>query len=200
MILILISGLIGGLISRWHGGGFNLKSSKTLKNIVWAAPFALCSVFPLLQYTNIFVAGLIEAMTLLLCLSGKATGHGGGMDLGHSTKEPYAGRKPEKLEYLILWLHGKISQYHYDAILLAIIGFAAVSGGVLVFGYLNIWAGFIIAVGGLLKSFSYMIGWALSDDDLEVMPNDLREPTAVGEFLTGFFAYSSLAIATMMVI
>lgn len=194
VLLIILCAVSGALISRWHGGGFG-SGSKVLKNIIWSLPFGLCSFYALSLNTNIFTAIAVSALAWGLCLIGKASGHGGGMDLAHNSKEPGEGREPEKLEYLILWLHGKISQYKYDALLLVLCGLASVSGAMLVFSYVNPWFGAIIALGGALKALAYSIGWFLADKTLlDTNPKDFDEATEIGEFLSGFFAYGSLAL------
>lgn len=186
----------GLFLSRWHGGGFISGSPKVLKNILWALPFSAIAFF---AHTGT-AAWVWAGIALALCIFGKATGHGGGMDLAHSDKEPGLGRTPEKLEYLILWAHGKIPQYWYDVILLAIVGFAAVSGGVLAVGHVSTPAALVIALGGVLKAFAYMVGWKVHPKGTGSGWKELDEATEVGEALTGLFAYMGLAAAFLMVV
>lgn len=197
--LIVLLPFYGAFISRWHGGGFIAGSPKAVKNTLWALPFALISFFAVFQEASLIVSIIAGATALGLCFVGKTLGHGGGIDMGHNPKEPGAGREPEKLEYLILWAHGKIPQYWYDAALLSICGLAAVSGAVLAFAFVNPLAAGIVVLGGLAKAPAYMIGWAMDPEDLaEFELSDFNEPTEIGEFLTGFFAYAGLAIAFAM--
>jgi len=177
-------------MSRWHGGGFINGSPKALKTFLWSVPFAAAGV-----WASGWVMGLVA---LALCMAGKATGHGGGMDLAHSPKEPGAAREPEKLEYLILWAHPYIPRYLYDAILLALVGFAAVSGGAVAVGWTDPLAGLLIAAGGLLKPVAYMVGWAVYPKGQGKGPPDLNEATEIGEFITGVFAYGGLGCAYLL--
>lgn len=207
MILIrLLAVLYGGFMSRWHGGGFIGGSPKVLKNTLWALPFAAVSFLALFQAGvdgwPLYVAA---AVSLALGIFGKATGHGGGMDLAHSPKEPGGNpsRSPEKLERLILWLHDDLPRYWYDALILVLVGIAAVSGAAFALGYINPLAGVIVAIGGAMKAVGYMIGWHFHDEFPTVLqnaPEDFDEATEIGEFLTGIFAYTGLTIAASMVL
>ena len=199
--LLLLLPILGAFLSRLHGGGFISGVNKSLKNILWALPFGLLSIYAVFTATdNIYMIISSFIISMGLCVVGKATGHGGGMDLAHSPKEPYNGRDPEKLEYLILWLHGRINQYWYDALILAIVGFVSVSGAVLVLSFVNPLAAIVVALGGVLKALSYIIGWAVFMVVDFSCTDDLNEETEIGEVLTGFFAYAGLAIAAYMII
>jgi hypothetical protein len=194
--MILLFSIFGGILSRFHGGGFKGGVNKSLKNILWAAPIALCTVFVLLPFTNYFVTTLLFAMVLGLCVAGKATGHGGFMDLGRTTKID----KDERLEFLIKPLQLKIPEYWYDFTGLALVGFAAVSGAVIAIAAFNPLAALIIAVGGMFKSVAYAIGWIIYPKGIGKGIQHLNEATAVGEFLTGVFAYGALAISLTFVL
>jgi hypothetical protein len=193
VLAAIVFSLLGGALSRWHGGGFVGGSPKMLKNFLWALPLAIGSYIATHGW-------LLAALALGLCMIGKATGHGGGIDLAHNPKEPGAGRSPEKLEYLILWLHGRMPQYWYDALLLAISGIAAVSGAVVAIAHVSIPAALIVAIGGALKGLAYMIGWEFEKLLVTVEQDDFNEPTELGEFLAGFFAYLAFALAFVMVV
>lgn len=200
---IAVTAVIGAFLSRWHGGGFISGSPKLLKAFLWSLPFALASGAAFyLDGHSWMVTGIVAALVLAGCMVFKNTGHGGGMDLAHNTKEPGKGREPEKLEYLILWLHGKMPQYWYDALLLLVIGTASTLLPAIAIGIVNPLAGLIVLAGGMFgKPVGYMIGHAIADAGLiKDLPEDLDHATAVGELLTGVFAYSCLATATLMVI
>lgn len=186
IVPIVLCAALGAFLSRWHGGGF-FETPKVLKNAAWALPFGLSSFYVTFGL-GVIPAAVFGLISFGLCLIGKATGHGGGMDLGHSKEEPGQGRKAEKLEYLILKFHGKIPQYWYDALLLALCGVAAVSGAIIAFGYTNPLLGALVFLGGAAKAPAYMLGWSLSEDDA----------TEIGELLTGFFAYGALAAAVVV--
>jgi len=203
---VILTAVIGGFMSRWHGGGFISGSPKILKAFLWSSPFTLASGAAFyLDGHSWTVTGIVAALVLAGCMVFKNTGHGGGMDLAHNSKEPVGPnptREPEKLEYLILWLHGKMPQYWYDALLLCIIGTASTLLPALAIGYVNPWAGLVVAAGGTIgKPLGYMIGHALKDAGLiDDLPYDINHATAVGELLTGVIAYGCLATGTLMVV
>lgn len=195
--IVAALGLLGAFISRLHGGGF-FTVPKFWKTLAWTIPFGVISFFA--HYDDKLLIAL--AFTLIssgLVFAGKATGHGGGMDLGHNPKEPGAVRDPEKLEYLILWLHGKIPMYWYDVLMMTIIGLFSVAGAAFAVGYVIPWAGVVIALGGLGKPIGYMIGWMVYPNGEGKGIHDLDHATALGEALTGLFAYVALGIAGLMV-
>ena len=54
MPIILLS-LLGGIIGRWHGGGFEKtlpNFSKTYRNIAWATPIGVLAVFEWIDYLS----------------------------------------------------------------------------------------------------------------------------------------------------
>ncbi len=183
-LIVAVSAAIGGVISRFHGGGFIGGFPKVIKNALWAAPFATVvyfSVVPLWVVLGAFV----------LCLAGKATGHGGGMDLGTNPKEPNNGRSIERLEYLVYWLYPYLPRYWYDTLCMAIYGLAATSGAV----FAMLYAGrtteaVIMTLAGLAKAPAYMIGRRIS----------VQYATEIGEFLTGVFAFVGLACVYLLIV
>jgi len=196
---VIIVSSLWGIVSRWHGGAF-LDAPKILKAFVWSIPLVLCSVFAVFPHTNFLDCVLIGTSVLVWSMVFKNTGHGGGFDLGHSDKEPGAGRDPEKLEYFILWLHGKIPRYWYDFLMMSIIGIFSTAGAAVAVGWFNTLAGVVIAMGGLAKSISYAIGWWLDDRGYLIgLPETINHPTAIGEVLTGVFMGLSVSIVAIMV-
>lgn len=201
---IILFAIIGGILSRWHGSAS--WGCKSLKNIIWATPIALCMVFELLPYTNYFVTAIATATAFISCLAGKATGHGQYMSFANSVKY----MKEKRVDFILKWFFGKdprtdetlkgkvflvikaIALYGKRKLWwrcfsgLSIVGFAAVSGAVLVMSFINPQAALIIASGGCLKAVAYALGWAVFKGD---------KATITGEFLTGFFAYGGLALA-----
>lgn len=127
----LLFGLYGAFISRLHGGGWGIKLPKVLKNIIWAIPFGLCSIFAVLPHTSFFVSVVIATIGFALCIAGKSTGHG-------RVWNPFTPIntlvEPEKLEYVVFWLYGRISDFWYKIVAMGVIGFAAVSGAAIVVG------------------------------------------------------------------
>lgn len=163
---------LGALISRWHGGGY-FKLSKAWISIIWALPFS-------------YLVGTYNSWLVLpalaLCALGKSTGHGNWFDLATM---PQGTR--ERLEFIIRPLYNKIPEYWYDVLGLALTGLAAVSGALLILPYEPLGALLIMACG-LIKAPCYMLGrWLRSN---KTKP----EPTEVGEYLTGFFAYLAITI------
>lgn len=222
--IVAAPALIGAALSRWHGGGFISGSPKILKAFLWSLPFSVVSwlvffinrrdvtdylqenvkrlsyhpfSFELLDFYIPIIAGLF---VLIWSMVFKNTGHGGGMDLSHNPKEPGAGRDPEKLEYLILWLHDRMPRYWYDALLLMIIGFFSVAGAAFAVWWINPPAGAIIALGGLGKPAGYMIGWKVYPRGEGMGWKELNEATEIGEALTGLFAYLALGLGLVAIL
>ena len=131
---------------------------------------------------------------LLACL-GKLTGHGRGISLF----EPLKG-KPEKVEFLILWLIPYLPTWAYKCLVLALC--EAV-----------VWSGMALAISpwlmlcAAIRPLSYLIGWGIwtyavnnghirrtqtaknkSVKRISFMPDYLGVHTAIGEFLTGAFS------------
>jgi hypothetical protein len=192
MITVLLSSIVGAFLSRWHGGGFG-KPPKLLAGAVWSLPFAGVAYFATSQ---VWAACAVFALTLLF----RQTGHGGAMDAGRSVKEPTAGRTPERLEYAILWLNGRIPARVYDAILNAVIGLFAVLSCAVAVSFAEPLAGALIALAGLLgRPTAYEIGHTLYDaGSLNRMPHWADHGSAIGELLYGAFIYAALAAAWVM--
>lgn len=192
MIIILLSSVIGALLSRWHGGGFG-KPPKLLAAAVWSLPFAGVAQYATSQ---IWVACAVFALTMLF----RQTGHGGAMDAGRSAKEPNAGRKPEKLEHLILWLNGRTPPRAYDGLLNAIIGCFAVLAASVAVCEASPYAGAVLMAAGMGgRPLAYDIGHSLEDAGfLSKFPHWADHGSAVGELLYGAFVYAALAAAWVM--
>lgn len=186
-LLVFIFGVLGALISRLHGGGF-FKVNRTVKNILWALPFGLCSFFAILPVTNYLVAGVIATISFGICLGGKATGHG-------RVWNPWLfldlSVKAEAFEAPLKFLIGKIPDFLYKTIALSLIGFGAVAGASFVIGYVNPIAGLIVASGGLIwKPIGYIIGFKI----------DKEFGNEIAEYIAGAGAYWSLALGFILVI
>lgn len=189
LISLILFAILGGWVSRMCGGA-PPKLPIGMAQWVYAYPYAVIASFSFIEES--FFYWPAYTLALLSALAGKRTGHGGGMDLGNSPKEPGQGRTPEKLEYLILWLHGRIDRYWYDVLLLAITGLAVtiIPGLILVMSN-PIWGAFL-AISGITKAPAYMIGrWVYPA--CRVSPY-FNEATAIGEFLTGFLAYVAIGL------
>lgn len=207
--MIFLCALLGAFISRWHGGGFISGTPKVLKNIAWALPFGLCTAFTVLPYTTTFVAILLGATAFILCLLGKATGHGLWFNFGKAIKYivpealdfllvPFFGRDPRTEKDIVYY--NAISRYGVEKLWwrcfagLAVVGFAAVSGAAIIIGFFNPLLSAFIALGGLLKPVAYVIG-RYSIPAGYVENHNFDEPTEWGEFFTGFFAYAGLGVS-----
>lgn len=205
LILIVSFALLGGWFSRMCGGG-PPKLPWGLDQWIYAFPYMLIALLPsatilyLLKFVddekkpNWKYVALVAVGPYLGALVGKRTGHGGGLDMGRSEKEPFAGRDPEKLEYLILWLHDKMPRYWYDALIMAITGLAVTLVPGIVVAFLDLWAGVFLALSGLSKAPAYMIGYLIYPNGQGRGIPHLNEGSAIGEFLTGFFGYGALGI------
>lgn len=166
--MVLIFGILGSIISRFHGGGFVSSVPKVYKNILWALPFAGATFYITHNYYLIIPA---SALCLLKCL-----GHGRGFRL-HEPMAPFS--EPELVEKIIPeWL----PIYWYKVAIMTTTGLAAVSGAAICIAGYHPLAGAVIAVGGAAKGLAYMIGEEVTS----------KYPTEIGELLTGFFAFAAL--------
>ena len=187
IMMLLFAGL-GGWLSRMCGGAPP------------SLPFGMVQWIYALPYLFItFMSSSFAFIVYLIAVLGKRTGHGGGIDLGHSSEEPKQGRKVEKLEYLVLWLNGKLSKYWYDASILALTGLlVTVPAGILIAFTHPFW-GVFIALSGASKPIAYMIGWAIYPNSNGKGWKWLNEATAIGEFLTGFLSYAAIGLTYLAI-
>lgn len=58
------------------------------------------------------------------------------------------------MEYLLGGLHGRIPDFYYKIIAMAVIGLAAVSGAAIAFAFASPLAGLCVAAGGLCKGLN----------------------------------------------
>lgn len=142
--------VLGGVLNRWRGRASKWKKyfPRPLPQIALALPYAYAA------YEHSGWWGGIGV--LVLGTLGWCTGHGGFMDLGTWTKD----RENETSEELIARLRGKIPEYWYDVLGLAITGLCATMWAGMVIG--SVWLSF----SGALKAVGYMIahkvGWGTS--------------------------------------
>lgn len=183
---LLIFALLGGWISRMCGGA-PPKLPFGLDQWLYALPYgaliayALHLAFP--HSATIIISGTLGLY--LLTVMAKRTGHGGGMDLGHST----VARKDEALEFLIKRWRGRISEYAYDFLLLAITGLAVTLPSAIALIFISPACALLMIYSGVCKSISYVIGWRIyPHGEGKGLPH-LREATAIGEFVSGYFGY-----------
>lgn len=159
----------GAALYRWRGHGSKYKKyfPRPFNQIAFALPYALVAWA---ATSNWWIAGAVLFVSTL----GLVTGHGKFMDLGHTLRES----EDETLEFSIKFLEGRISNYWYDALGLAVTGLAVtVPAGIAL-------ANPVLSLTGILKAPAYMIGrkWGPAGKETEV-----------GEWLTGAFLWGSLA-------
>lgn len=205
MIAALVIGfaLLGGWLSRMCGGA-PPKLPLGLDQWLYALPYLLIGI-PAIPFIvsalrlppkHRQVAGFCSLeVSYLGAFAGKRTGHGNGFDLGHAER----GKDDEALEFIVQPLHGKIPEYWYDALLVAVTGLAVTLAAGIVVSVINPLAGVLLALSGLSKAPAYMIGWAIYPNHSGKGIPYLNESTAIGEFLTGFFGYGFLGIAAAMI-
>ncbi len=186
ILAIVLFVFIGGLISRMSGSShFNIGHG--LEQWLYAVPYALININAawwqiLLSYAGAFI--------------GKRAGHGGGIDMG---TYPHP-RETEKLEYLIVWLRGRIPEYWYDALIMAVTGLAVslVSGVVFAIN-VDVVSGIVLALSGATKGLAYMLGWAIYPSGHDGAPHDSEfdEATELAEFFTGVFGWLILCVIAL---
>lgn len=164
--------LAGAFLYRWRGGGFFPNGPRPLSQSLFDLPMLVVPI-AIMGWSYWLVPAYFLAVAF------ECTGHGGFMDLGRWK----SARKPERLEFLIQLANGKISEYWYDALGMAVTGLAVTiwPGAVLGFsGYAG--AGVLLALSGPLKAVGYML--------TAKMPG---EPTEWGEALSGGLRWAACA-------
>lgn len=160
--MIIAYPLLGLALARLHGAG---ALPKVVAGLLWALPFAY-----LVGMYNVWLTPL----TLILCTLGMNTGHGNWFDLGTMPSGSL-----ERLEFIIIKLRGRIGEYWYDVLGMALKGTASISGVFLILPQ-EPWLVAAFILGALLTPVSYMIGWSLWSSP---------RSTEFGECLSGFFRY-----------
>lgn len=192
-LAVVLFSFIGGFLSRMCGG-MRPKLPWGLDQWLYALPYGLLPGAALWAL-NPYVAVVLGLLSYAGALLGKRTGHGGGLDLGTWTRP----RDDERLEFLIKPLHGKIPEYWYDVLLLAITGLAVSLVASVSIAVVNPLAAIPTLVGGLLKPLPYMLGWKLhpkSESPSKV--KELDEATEVGEAGTGLLGYLGLGLSAVL--
>lgn len=186
IFLTIFSTLAYGYLSRMAGGA-KPKLPLGLDQWLYAIPyFLVCLPFG-------YLYGIFSGLGAFL---GKRTGHGNALD--YATEDKAHEDDPEKLEYLILPLKNRISEYWYDFLLMSITGLATnLLAGIFVIFFLSPILGLLILLGGASKGLAYAIGWRIFPqgrshywrfyDNYKWPHNEFQESTQIGEFLTGIF-------------
>lgn len=174
-------------------GGAPPKLPLGLDQWIYAAPYGIVVFLELLSTVGTLYdpypwhVWYLSAFALLCAFLGKRTGHGGGIDLGRWNKD----RDPERLEFIIIRLRGRIPEYWYDVLLLSLTGLAVTLVPGILVAFVNPW-GVAIALSGILKGPSYMVGWKIYPKGKGWGIPHLNEATAIGEFLTGLTGWGFL--------
>lgn len=189
MMICTINFILGWFISRWHGGGW-FKATKQLKAFAWALPLAICGSLIHPDYFWWVILPLTAAL-----MGGKNTGFNGFFDMGNmdnlERRRPGIERKIYLIEKPIFWLYGKISNFWYDFIGMAIKGLVIVLPVSISFAFVNLNAAFMISMVGLLGfPISYTIGHKLHKHKwFRSLPYDINHHTAFGEGMNGGLIY-----------
>ena len=177
--------IFGGLLGRWHGGGF-FKAPKQVKSLIWALPFAFCAVVILKSVeAPTWVQITVPLLVLIGDMIGLNTGHGGFMDFGTWL----LARGKEKLEFIIFWLRGKVTERVYDALGLVVIGTARNLSPALFMVFFNPLASLVLIISGALSHvLGYWIGWTVYPEGQRVADSKFKqnfdEATEWGEFIS----------------
>lgn len=203
MTEILLS-LYGAIMALWLGHASKWKKyfPQPWPQIALAIPFAYVTPLSWGQPLCFWIAGLVLIATTAAWL----TGWGNVYDLGRAER----GKEPEKIEYPILWLHGRIPEYLYDFIGLSLRGIIiTATAGIACMNP-------VLALSGAVMAPCYAIGWAVQDwsvaHDLterriswngtetylaiKFMPRHLDGATEIGRTLSGLAIYGALGILT----
>lgn len=188
------------LLNRWRGAATKYKRyfPRPWPQLALALPFgyiaykygALPYIIPYQEYVTGLVVTIITWGTWV-------TGWGNVYDLGHAPR----GEKLEKIEYPIHWLYGRVPEYLYDLIGMALRGMIITApAGIALLNPL-------LALSGASMAVAYAIGWLIYDYAVEhgkterrvawtgtdtylairFLPRHIDEATAIGELLTGAF-------------
>lgn len=167
-LTIILATLIGGVLFRARGGWPSIP--RPIEQMLFCLPILLVTLPE-------WYAPIIYLLSVAACCKG----HGHNMDLG-TWKPPvdyewYEFHKP---------LHGKISEYWYDAIGLAISGLTYTLPLIVTHPHLA-WI-------GILKAPAYMIGWTEKLPEIRIKKLTFAEPTEWGEFFTGAFIWGFITL------
>lgn len=198
--VILVLALVGAIVFRWRGGGQPEGWGKYMPRPIDQTLFSL----PYIGLAFYFLPWWQAAILSLITVAMVTKGHGRNMDLGNSDAT-HPDARPEWYEGLIEGLYGKIPNYWYDALGLAISGLTyTIPVGLFLANPAGpyFYEGLALAFSGALKAPAYMLGrWfdtkTSADDYLEPRLNTvvrLDGATSWGEFFTGFLLWGAAGI------
>lgn len=212
MLVTILLSLTGALLSRWYGS--HSRFPRIIRAGVYCAPYGLISwlvledtaqwvVDTLITVSPLFdrfdtteswtlaVRGALAVLVWSICLPFKVTGHGRGREMPEPMKE---GANPEKIEILIHWLEPLVPTYWYKFTIMSLSGFLLALAPAVSF-YSEPWCALVLASGGLAKGPACALGFIIPWGP-KVMGLDNAD--ARGEFLSGAFAWASIAICFMI--
>lgn len=180
--------LYGAYVARLHGE--DNKIGKLIEASLWAIPFAYVA--------SLMASNLVTLAVLASTIALMNTGHGIYFSLGTVWKRV----KPERLDVIVAAFFGDDPRIHidthhtdrpliYDKLYFRCVFGMALKGiarvlplCIVLLVYYPILAP-ILMLGGALTAFAYVLGF-------EIFP--LKYATKFGEYASGFFAYTTLAI------
>lgn len=166
ILCIIALTLLGAFFYRARGGPL-LKLPRPFEQILFSS--FPCLILPAWAVqSNFWVLWVV----FIISVAFECTGHGGFFyhkngnykKIVKEVTDSKTEREPERLEFLIRWLHGRVSNYLYCTIGMAMTGFVVTLGpGIFVVYSGQVLAGVFLALTGLLKAPAYMIsdkiGW-----------------------------------------
>lgn len=140
------------------------------------------------------LTGWWAVLPYLGAVIGKRFGHGAWMDLGRSHKT----YSRERLDIFIEWLRPYLSIEKYDFLGLILSGvFITLFPSLALIFTGHYTAAFVVLISGMFKSFAYYTGW--NWPDYKDYPEELDEPTEIGELLTGLFCGIGVCVAWFLI-
>lgn len=184
---IPLIGLLGAGLARLHGA--DNKIAKLIEATLWAIPFAYVA--------SLIASNLVTVAVLASTIALMNTGHGQWFSLGTVWKRV----KPERLDFIVAAFFGddpriNASEHHTDRPLIydklyfrcvfgmAVKGVARILPLTIVLAVYHPILAPLMMFGGALTALAYVLGFELFK----------HYPTKYGEYLSGFFAYTTLAI------
>jgi len=179
--LILPLAALGAYLYRLRGGGPGPKLPRPLDQILFSS--FPCIILPLLcmlgTHHTSWPWWLAFALSSVWAVAWECSGHGGFMDLGTWLKA----RSDELIEFLIKPLHGKISEYWYDALGITLTGLiVTLAPGIFIIATGGVAGGVLLALSGALKGPGYMLGWKLFGG------------TGAGEWISGGLRWAAAGV------
>lgn len=191
--LLLPLTALGAYLYRLRGGGPGPNLPRPLDQILFSS--FPCMVLPAIAFWSTHtiedIWWAVACLTVMIwAVAWESKGHGGGMDLATSPKEPGEGRTLETIEHLIYpWLFNKVDRYTYDLVLITLTGLVVtLMPGIFIISTGYVFAGTLLALSGGLKGLGYAAGWAIFNN------------TESGEWFTGGLRWLAAALIWILFI